>query len=169
MIVRLERVDDRPASMEVERAAFPTAEEATIVERVRDEPGSFALVAELDGAIIGHVQLSAAWIGDAEVLALGPIGVRPDDQGRGVGSTLLREALSEAARRGAAAVVLLGSPTYYGARGFEPASRYGFANRFAGARLEVFEIAEADFQVAVLDEPRVRSMSGEVRWHPAFG
>jgi hypothetical protein len=24
-------------------------------------------------------------------------------------------------------------------------------------------------QVAVLDEPRVRSMSGEVRWHPAFG
>src|SRR4029077_8613020 len=114
MIVRLERVDDRPASMEVERAAFPTAEEATIVERVRDEPGSFALVAELDGAIIGHVQLSAAWIGDAEVLALGPIGVRPDDQGRGAGSTLIREALSEAARRGAAAVILLGSPTYYG-------------------------------------------------------
>ena len=92
MIVRLERVDDRPASMEVERAAFPTAEEATIVERVRDEPGSF-----------------------------------------------------------------------------EPASRYGFADPFAGARHEGFEIAEADFQVAVLDESRVRSMSGEVRWHPAFG
>jgi hypothetical protein len=35
MIVRLERVDDRPASMEVERAAFPTTEEATNVEGSR--------------------------------------------------------------------------------------------------------------------------------------
>jgi hypothetical protein len=79
--------------MEVERAAFPTTEEATIVEQVRDQPGYF-----------------------------------------------------------------------------EPAfTLRRFADPFAGARHEGFEIAKADFQVAVLDEPRVRSMSGEVRWHPAFG
>ncbi len=168
MIVRLERVEDRAASIEVERAAFPTAEEATIVEQVRDEPGSFALVAEQDGVIVGHVQLSAAWIGGAEVLALGPIGVAPRSQGKDIGSTLLADALSEAGRRGAAAVILLGSPTYYGARGFEPASRYGFANPFAGVRHEGFQIAEADLQIAVMDDIRVRAMSGEVRWHPAF-
>ena len=31
------------------------------------------------------------------------------------------------------------------------------------------EIAEEDFQIAVLDAARVRPMSGVVRWHPAFG
>lgn len=99
MIVRLERVEDRAASIQVEPAAFPTAEEATIVEQVRDEPGSFALVAEQDGVTVGHVQLSAAWIGGAEVLALGPIGVAPRRQGQRIGSTLLEDALSEAGRR----------------------------------------------------------------------
>jgi hypothetical protein len=32
-----------------------------------------------------------------------------------------------------------------------------------------FEIAEENFQIAVLDAARVRSMSGVVRWHSAFG
>ncbi|HEX3300465.1 MAG TPA: hypothetical protein VHW68_10180 [Actinomycetota bacterium] len=70
MIVRLECVDDRAASIKVERAAFPTPVEARPVEQVRDEPRSFAPVAEVDGSVVAHVQLSAAWIGDAEVVAL---------------------------------------------------------------------------------------------------
>ena len=87
VIIRLERSEDRPASIEVERAAFGTAEEATIAEQVRDEPGSFALVAVIDDEVVGHVQMSAAWIGDAEVLALGPIGVSPAYQRRGIGTS----------------------------------------------------------------------------------
>jgi putative acetyltransferase len=75
----------------------------------------------------------------------------------------------EAAARSIAAVVLLGSPWYYGRRGFEPAAHYGLRNPFMGTTAEGFEIAEEDFQIAVLDATRVRSMSGLVRWHPAFG
>ncbi len=77
MIVRLERPADRVASIEVERAAFGSTEEASIVEEVRDEPGSFAIVAEDDGEIDGHVQMSRAWVGETGVLALGPVGVLP--------------------------------------------------------------------------------------------
>ena len=32
-----------------------------------------------------------------------------------------------------------------------------------------FEIAEEDFQIAVLDQGRVAALSGDVRWHPSFG
>lgn len=168
MIVRLERPDDRDASVELERLAFGSDEEPRIVEAVRDERGSFALVADDDG-IVGHVQFSTAWVGADEVLALGPIGVRPERQGRGVGRSLVEGGLEEARRRGIAAVILLGDPAFYSRFGFEPAARHGWRNPYAGMEAEGFVVAEEDFQVAVLDPERVASMSGEVRWHPAFG
>jgi predicted N-acetyltransferase YhbS len=169
VIIRPELLEDRPSSIEIERAVFGTPEEATIVERVRDEPGSFALVAEEDGEVVGHVQMSTAWIGDDSVLALGPIGVSPAHQHRGIGSALIAGALAEAHARGAAAAVLLGSPSFYGRRGFEPAATYGLTNPFATLLPDGFEIVEEHFQIAVLDEDRVREMSGIVQWHRAFG
>ena len=169
MILRPERPDDRTASIEVELAAFREPEEARIVEAVRDEPGSFALVAEDGGEVIGHVQMAAAWVGSVEVLSLGPIGVMPTHQRRGIGSALVAAALEEARARGSCAVILLGSPAYYGARDFVPAGRYGLANPFAGVLEDGFEIGEEDFQIAVLDESHASTLAGEVRWHPAFG
>lgn len=169
MIVRLETPADREASIAIERAAFGRTLEADIAGAVRDEPGSFAWIAEADGEIVGHVQLSTAWVGDDEVLALGPIAVAPTHQRRGIGTGLVSAALDEARGRRAAAVIVLGDPSYYGARGFVPAARYGLANPFAGTEEEDFVIAEADFQIAVLDEVRAAALSGEVRWHPAFG
>jgi putative acetyltransferase len=99
MIVRPERPEDRPASMEVKRSAFGQVLEANIVEAVRDEPDSFALVAEDGGVVIGHVQMSRAWVGADQVLALGPIAVAPDRQGAGTGAALVAAALEEARRR----------------------------------------------------------------------
>ncbi|MGZ8580278.1 MAG: GNAT family N-acetyltransferase [Actinomycetota bacterium] len=169
MIVRLESPIDRLASVEVERAAFGQPLESTIVEAVRDEAGSFAVVAEVDGDIVGHVQMSRARVGETDVLALGPIGVLLDRRRRGIGSSLVRAALDEAGRRGESAVILLGDPSYYGPLGFVPASRYGLRNPFAGTQDEGFVIAEEDFQIAVLDEARAACLAGAVRWHPAFG
>ena len=169
MIVRPELPEDRPASIEVERSAFGQPLEASIVEAVRDEPGSFALVAEDDGEVIGHVQMSRAWVGSGEVLALGPIAVAPDRQGVGTGAALVAAALEEARRRDEAAVILLGSPAYYGRLGFQPAATLGLANPFAGAHEDGFVIEEHDFQVAVLDAERAAQLAGEVRWHAAFG
>ena len=169
MIVRLEESADRPASLEVEREAFGSNEEAAIVEAIRDEPGSFALVAEEDGEVVGHVQLSAARIGDVQVLALGPIGVRPHRQRQSIGSALIREALGEAGTRGSPAVILLGDPDFYPRYGFEPASGFGLRNPFTGVQPDGFVVDEEDFMLAPLDERAARQLNGEVRWHQAFG
>ncbi len=168
MNVRLERPEDRDASVEVERAAFGNEAEVAIVIAVRDEAGSFAFVAEEDGHIVGHVQLSRAWVRSAEILALGPIGVFPDRQGQGIGRALIEAAVAEARVRGEMAVILLGDPMIYPRFGFEPASRYGLRNPFAGVQTDAFVIAEEDFMILPLDG-RAHSLAGNVRWHPAFG
>jgi putative acetyltransferase len=165
-LVRAEEPRDRDASLQVERLAFGSDEEAGIALAVRDEAGSFALVAEEEGAIVGHVQFSRAWVGETAVLALGPVGVLPDRQGRGIGSELILAGLEEARARREAAVILLGDPAFYPRFGFEPGSAFGLANPFAGVRPDGFEIGEEDFMVARLGEAR---LAGEVRWHPALG
>jgi putative acetyltransferase len=159
--IRLEEPADRDASLEIERSAFASEEEPAIVEAVRDLEGSFALVAEEEGRVVGHVQFSRAWIGDTRVLSLGPIGVRPDRQGNGIGSALIAAGLRESRERAEPAVILLGSPQLYPRFGFEPGSVFGLRNPFAG-------VPDEDFMIAPLDD-RAGSMSGLVRWHPSFG
>lgn len=61
----------------------------------------------------------------AEVVGLGPLGVRPDRQGTGVGSALMHATLSAADAIGLRGVVLLGHATYYPRFGFEPAVDHG--------------------------------------------
>jgi putative acetyltransferase len=169
MIVRLARDADRQSALEIERRAFGKPDEAAIVEAVWDEDGSFGVVAEDDATMIGHVQFSRATIGRAEALALGPIGVIPEHQGRGVGRALIEAGLREARTRGAVAVMLLGAPPLYQRFGFRPGRSFGLANPAAGATTrDGFVVAEDDLQVLPLAEPEV-PLHGEVRWHPAFG
>lgn len=166
--IRLETLADREATIDIERAAFGSNYEVEIVQAVRDEAGSFALVAEEDGVLVGHIQFSRAWIGDVGVVALGPIGVLPDRQGRGVGSALIQAGLDRARDLGEIAVVLLGDRSFYPRFGFEPASTFGLRNPFTGVQPDGFVVAEEDFMLAALDD-RGRRLSGPVRWHPAFG
>jgi putative acetyltransferase len=166
--VRLEREEDRTAAIEVERAAFGSEAEAAIVVAVRDEDGSFALVAEEDGRLVGHIQLSRAWVGSTAILALGPIGVLPERQGQGIGRALIEGAIGEARSRGEGAMILLGDPRLYPRFGFQPASRYGLQNPFAGVQADGSVIAEEDFMILLLDD-RISALAGQVRWHPAFG
>ena len=88
------------------------------------------LVALQDDELVGHVQLSRAWV-DArerlvEVLVLSPLSVAPAHQRRGIGSRLVEAAVAVAEERGAPALFLEGSPDYYGARGFRRGSAAGF-------------------------------------------
>lgn len=165
--VRLEEPTDRDVSFVIERLAFDEDAEAEIVRAVRDEEGSFALVAEWAGDIVGHVQLSRAWVGPDPVLALGPIGVRPDMRSHGIGSALVRGALEEARRRQERAVILLGSQEFYPRFGFRPAVEWGLRNPFVGVAEPGFVIQEEDFMLAALDD-RCGSIEGPVRWHGAF-
>ena len=89
-----------------------------------------SLVAEIDAAVVGHVQLNRSWLDARErlvdVLVLSPLAVLPEQERRGIGSALVADALEKANERGWPAVFLEGSPDYYGKRGFERASARGF-------------------------------------------
>ena len=169
--IRVERPADRAAGLEVERRSFEphgsADEEIAIVVAVRDDEGSFALVA-IDGEdLVGHVQFSRGWIGDTSVVALGPIGVLPERQRGGIGSGLIRAGFEEARARGESVVMLLGDPGYYSRFGFRPALPLGIRNPFAGVDASGFVIDEEDFQLAFVAGEV--SLEGEVRWHPVFG
>ena len=131
--VRPERPEDRAAVRGVNLAAFPTSAEADLVDALRTSSawlpyGSF--VAEVDGRVVGHVLLTRATLtsdDDAEhpVLALAPVAVLPEWQGRGVGSALVRASIASATAAGDSLLTVLGHPAYYPRFGFRPARAQG--------------------------------------------
>ena len=77
-----------------------------------------ALVAEVDGIVVGSVRLWEVEAGGCPALLLGPLAVAPDVQGLGIGKRLMREALWRAATHGHEAVLLVGDAPYYARFGF---------------------------------------------------
>jgi len=134
VVIRPEREADHPAIADVVRAAFVRHpdEVASFVEGIRASEQfvpELALVAEDASGVIAHVMLS--WVGvdggsRTRILNLTPMSVRPDRQGVGVGSSLIREALGRAEGAREPAVMVEGIPTYYPRFGFERASALGF-------------------------------------------
>ena len=128
MLVRTERPGDEERIAAVHRGAFGKDEEARIVDALRTSAEylpELSLVAEVDGEIVGHVVLSRGGLDGRPAVALGPIGVEPGYQRRGIGSTLMRVAIARAQELGEDVIVLLGHPWYYPRFGFVPASRLG--------------------------------------------
>lgn len=60
-------------------------------------------------------------IGDAEALLLGPLAVRPIDQGKGFGQSLMAHALQVIDADSDRAIILVGDLPYYSRAGFEVA------------------------------------------------
>jgi putative acetyltransferase len=75
--------------------------------------------------LVGHVTASEATVATQPVVAVGPIGVLPGQQGRGIGSALMGALLAAADAGDVPLVVLLGAPQYYGRFGFRPAREFG--------------------------------------------
>ncbi len=148
--IRRQRAGDRPGVRDVVVRAFGQPVIADLVEALQDARAGadgLSYVAELDGRLVGHAQLSWSWL-DAprrlvDVLVLSPLGVVPEHQGRGIGGRLVEHAVAEAARAGAPLLFLEGSPRYYGRFGFAPGGRLGFT-------APSVRIPEAAFQVLTL-------------------
>lgn len=125
MNVRPETPSDLDAIRRINVVAFedhPLSEhnEHLIVDALRAAGAlQLSLVAEQNGAVVGHVAFSAASIGGiGEWTLLGPIGVLPGWQRRGIGSALVREGLSRMRLRGMRGCVLVGDAAYYERFGF---------------------------------------------------
>jgi len=90
---------------------------------------SYGYVAEVGGAVVGHVRLTWCWV-DAEtrlvdVLVLSPLSVAPEAQGAGIGRRLVEHCVSEAERLGSPLLLVEGDPAIYARLGLAPASDYG--------------------------------------------
>jgi putative acetyltransferase len=134
VLVRRERQGDVDAVRKVVAAAFAKNSgqepiEVDLLARLRDDPGwlpAYSLVAtDEDGAVNGHVVATRGEVDGHPALGLGPIGVHPRAQGRGVGSALMHTVLGAAEGRDEGLVALLGEPTFYERFGFRPASDVG--------------------------------------------
>ena len=133
-----------------------------------------SLVAEIDGAVVGHVMVSYVDLeraatdegpregtdrGPRRVLSLAPVAVLPDRQSHGIGSRLIRAALDIADRRGEPLVVLIGHASYYPRFGFVQARPLGIE--------PPFPVPDEVFMVRPLAtyDPAIR---GRVAYPPCF-
>ena len=130
--IRQENSADLAAISNVNRCAFAGDGEASFVATIRNTPSfvrELSLVAEFNGRIIGHIMMFKTVLHqqgqDKEVLALAPMSVMPSQSHRGVGSNLVRAAVSKAVSLGYPAVVVVGHPDYYAKFDFEPAQKWG--------------------------------------------
>ncbi len=90
-----------------------------------------SLVAEHETDIVGHILFSRLGA-PMRALTLSPLGVHPDFQRAGIGSTLVRKGLERARQHGWQAVFVLGSPAYYGRFGFDATAAEGYTSPYYG-------------------------------------
>jgi putative acetyltransferase len=154
---------DYTAIRAVLRHAFPTDEEANLVEQLRaDGDVLVELVAATDMAIQGHILYSPLAIErDGETLkaaALAPVAVLPAFQKQGLGSALIRAGNAQCAELGLDAIVVLGHADYYPRFGFSAATAESLEAPFSGPHFMALEL-----------KPGVLRAGGRVRYAKAFG
>lgn len=145
--IRFETSQDFIQIRKINIEAFGRTAEADIVDKLREHcPDILSLVAEDDGAILGHILFSPVNIEGQGVkhngMGLGPMAVLPSRQNQGIGSKLIRAGLKILRKRGCAFVIVLGHTKYYPKFGFEPASKYGIICQWPRVPDEAFMVLE---------------------------
>ena len=139
--LRLEKPTDYLETENVIREAFwnhysPACSDHYLIHIMRD---CSSFVDELDivaiegDKIVGASMCLKSYIhGDDgieyEVLSLGPIGVLPEYQGKGIGGMMIAKTKEIAKNLGFRGILLCGDPDYYTRQGFVAAEKYGIRN-----------------------------------------
>ena len=163
MEIREERAGDRQGIRRVHLEAFGGDVEARLVDLLRERGKSIvSLVAADAGDVLGHILFSLVTIdgsASARPLGLAPVGVLPDFQRSGIGSSLIREGLQRCAAAGYGLVVLVGDPRYYARFGFQAAKPCGLDNEYG---------VDQEFMVLELHAGALDLTKGLVRYAPEF-
>lgn len=162
-MIREATPSDYPAIRAVLRHTFAEADEADLVEQLReDDDVVLELVAANEVAIFGHIMLSRLKIEQEDetlkAAALAPVSVLPAFQNRGVGAALIEEAIRETAVLDIAAIVVLGHAGYYPRFGFSAETAARLDAPFFGPQFMALEIVPASLRAG-----------GRVRYAKAFG
>lgn len=163
-VIRDEQLADAAAVWQVNAEAFGREAEARLVEALRRQAQPLiSLVAEADGAIVGHILFTPVTLAgqpQLRIMGLAPMAVLPTQQRQGAGSALVRAGLARCLEQGFDAVVVLGHPAYYPRFGFTPAAARGLRSEY--------EVPDEAFMVLELRPDALRGASGTLAYHPAF-
>lgn len=162
---RAERPEDISDIRAINLAAFPSDEEANLVEALRADPqawidGLSIVTLDSSGTPIGHALLTRCSVGREPALALAPCAVHPEYQHQGAGSAAIRAGLNAAREREENLIVVLGHADYYPRFGFSPASELGVT--------APFDAPDDSFLALALDSNR-ETPRGEIQYPAAFG
>jgi len=165
MNIRIEIPSDSEIINSIISCAFETDAEANLVERLRRTADPFwSIVAEVGGALVGHVLLTSVTLEDApdgmRLMGLAPLAVLPNHQKQGVGAALMEAAINKCRSEGVAAIVLLGNPAYYGRFGFVMSEGYGIKS--------IYDVPPEYFMILPLLEEGLHGVAGTVHYHSSF-
>jgi len=138
MVIRPAAPDDHAAIGAVVTAAFTAefgkSDEAGLVDALRaDGDALVELVAEEDGAVVGHIFFSPlATDTGARFAALAPVSVKPGRQKDGLGTMLMDVGHELLRAAGIEAVIVLGHPAYYPRVGYSAEAAKAVKAPFAG-------------------------------------
>lgn len=160
--IREERQGDLAAIREINQRAFAQDQEANIVDALRANGAvRLSLVATVHGRAVGHIMYSPLSVGGGVTgAALGPMAVLPEYQRQGIGSELIRRGNRQLKNEGCPFVIVLGHAEYYPRFGFKPAGAHGITCEW--------DVPDDVFMLLVLDEARMRGVSGAARYRQEF-
>lgn len=141
--------------------------EQFLVERLRKSNAfipELSLVAEIGGKIVGHILTTKLKIknktNEFDSLALAPVSVLPEFQGRGIGGKLIIESHKTAKELGHKSIILLGHEKYYPKFGYKQADKFG---------IELpFEVPKENCMVIELVKNGLNGVSGMVEYSKEF-
>ncbi|WP_064093452.1 GNAT family N-acetyltransferase [Rossellomorea aquimaris] len=162
--IREEQPEDFTKIKKVNDLAFKQKAESLLITKIRQSEAyipELSLVAVLNKTIIvGHILFSHITIDSYPSIALAPVAVLPQHQGRGIGSLLIQQGIKVAKERGFTSVVVLGHADYYPKFGFKKASDHGIS--------APFEVSDEAFMVLELVPKALKNVNGIVKYSEAF-
>ncbi len=141
MQIRTATQQDRDRIRRLHFSAFAEGEREMVsqlaVSLLSEEttPEIISLVAETEGAVVGHVAFSPVTIDSNEDLQgylLAPLGVQPEYQHRRIGSQLIESGMRRLSALGVDLLFVYGDPKYYG--------RFGFRADVAGPYIPPYKL-----------------------------
>jgi len=139
--IRLATSLDREDVRKVHLRAFSDGEKQIVstlaVNLLSEEtnPETISFVAEIDGALVGHIAVSPVIIDNGknwQGYILAPLGVVPEYQRRGIGSNLVENGMERLSKMGVNVLFVYGDPKYY--------CRFGFTADLASKYLPPYEL-----------------------------
>lgn len=173
--IRQEEPGDMPSVFELIQLAFENEQysdhqEQVLVENLRKSPEfipQLSLVAENEGKLVGYLLLTKVHIINndnqqlQDSLALAPVAVLPQFQGKGIGTQLILASHQIAKELGFSAIIVLGHADYYPRFGYMTASTYEIKLPF--------DVPEENCMVKELIDNSLKGIAGTVHYPKEFG